>query len=275
MVNGIEFIEVGGNFVGNFVLIIGIVEVGVYVYMLVKGKGNDEKNWYLISKWDGVMLVDIFDFINNFFVVDSEGLLVYCLEVGSYISNIVVVNLLFSYCLYDCLGELQYIDLLYFQGLVSSMWMCYVGGYECLRVGDGQLNIQVNCYVLQLGGDLVQWSSNVQDCWYFGVMVGYVNQYSNIQSNCVGYKLDGCISGYSVGLYVIWYQNDVNKIGVYVDSWVLYNWFDNSVSFDNCFVDDYDFCGVMVFVEGGYIFEVGIFSGSEGMLNIWYVQLQV
>lgn len=86
-------------------MIIGIVEVGVYVYTLVKGKGNDEKNWYLISKWDGVTLADIFDFINNFFVVDSEGLLVYRSEVGSYISNIVVVNSLFSYRLYDRLGE--------------------------------------------------------------------------------------------------------------------------------------------------------------------------
>lgn len=154
------------------------------------------------------------------------------------------------------------------------MWMRYVGGYERLRVGDGQLNIQVNRYVLQLGGDLAQWSSNAQDRWYFGVMVGYVNQYSNIQSNRVGYKSDGRISGYSVGLYAIWYQNDANKIGVYVDSWALYNWFDNSVSFDNRFVDDYDFRGVTVFVEGGYIFEAGIFSGSEGTLNIWYVQLQ-
>lgn len=49
-VNGIELIEVGGNSAGNFALTTGTVEAGAYVYTLAKGKGNDEKNWYLTSK---------------------------------------------------------------------------------------------------------------------------------------------------------------------------------------------------------------------------------
>ncbi|MFP1527659.1 autotransporter outer membrane beta-barrel domain-containing protein [Escherichia coli] len=32
-------------------------------------------------------------------------------------------------------------------------------------------------------------------------MAGYANQHSNTQSNRVGYKSDGRISGYSAGLY--------------------------------------------------------------------------
>ncbi len=58
-VNGIELIEVGGNSAGNFALTTGTVEAGAYVYTLAKGKGNDEKNWYLTSKWDGVTPADI------------------------------------------------------------------------------------------------------------------------------------------------------------------------------------------------------------------------
>ncbi|ENQ8532594.1 autotransporter outer membrane beta-barrel domain-containing protein [Escherichia coli] len=80
---------------------------------------------------------------------------------------------------------------------------------------------------------MAQWSSNAQDRWHLGVMAGYANQHSNTQSNRVGYKSDGRISGYSAGLYATWYQNDANKTGAYVDSWALYNWFDNSVSSDN------------------------------------------
>ena len=91
----------------------------------------------------------------------------------------------------------------------------------------------------RLGGDLAQWSSNAQDRWHLGVMAGYANQHSNTQSNHVGYKSDGRISGYSAGLYATWYQNDANKTGAYVDSWALYNWFDNSVSSDNRSADDY------------------------------------
>ncbi|WGB81667.1 ECSE_1600 family autotransporter [Escherichia coli] len=273
-VNGIELIEVGGNSAGNFALTTGTVEAGAYVYTLAKGKGNDEKNWYLTSKWDGVTPADTPDPINNPPVVDPEGPSVYRPEAGSYISNIAAANSLFSHRLHDRLGEPQYTDSLHSQGSASSMWMRHVGGHERSRAGDGQLNTQANRYVLQLGGDLAQWSSNVQDRWHLGVMAGYANQHSNTQSNRVGYKSDGRISGYSAGLYATWYQNDANKTGAYVDSWALYNWFDNSVSSDNRSADDYDSRGVTASVEGGYTFEAGTFSGSEGTLNTWYVQPQ-
>ncbi|EMQ9340176.1 autotransporter outer membrane beta-barrel domain-containing protein [Escherichia coli] len=273
-VNGIELIEVGGNSAGNFALTTGTVEAGAYVYTLAKGKGNDEKNWYLTSKWDGVTPADTPDPINNPPVVDPEGPSVYRPEAGSYISNIAAANSLFSHRLHDRLGEPQYIDSLHSQGSASSMWMRHVGGHERSRAGDGQLNTQANRYVLQLGGDLAQWSSNAQDRWHLGVMAGYANQHSNTQSNRVGYKSDGRISGYSAGLYATWYQNDANKTGAYVDSWALYNWFDNSVSSDNRSADDYDSRGVTASVEGGYTFEAGTFSGSEETLNTWYVQPQ-
>lgn len=274
-VNGIELIEVGGNSAGNFALTTGTVEAGAYVYTLAKGKGNDEKNWYLTSKWDGVTPPDTPDPINNPPVVDPEGPSVYRPEAGSYISNIAAANSLFSHRLHDRLGEPQYTDSLHSQGSASSMWMRHVGGHERSRAGDGQLNTQANRYVLQLGGDLAQWSSNAQDRWHLGVMAGYANQHSNTQSNRVGYKSDGRISRYSAGIYATWYQNDANKTGAYVDSWALYNWFDNSVSSDNRSADDYDSRGVTASVEGGYTFEAGTFSGSEGTLNTWYVQPQV
>ncbi|EHV97942.1 autotransporter outer membrane beta-barrel domain-containing protein [Escherichia coli] len=273
-VNGIELIEVGGNSAGNFALTTGTVEAGAYVYTLAKGKGNDEKNWYLTSKWDGVTPADTPDPINNPPVVDPEGPSVYRPEAGSYISNIAAANSLFSHRLHDRLGVPQYIDSLHSQGSASSMWMRHVGGHERSRAGDGQLNTQANRYVLQLGGDLAQWSSNAQDRWHLGVMAGYANQHSNTQSNRVGYKSDGRISGYSAGLYATWYQNDANKTGAYVDSWALYNWFDNSISSDNRSADDYDSRGVTASVEGGYTFEAGTFRGSEGTLNTWYVQPQ-
>lgn len=168
-VNGIELIEVGGNSAGNFALTTGTVEAGAYVYTLAKGKGNDEKNWYLTSKWDGVTPADTPDPINNPPVVDPEGPSVYRPEAGSYISNIAAANSLFSHRLHDRLGEPQYIDSLHSQGSASSMWMRHVGGHERSRAGDGQLITQANRYVLQLGGDLAQWSSNAQDRWHDGL----------------------------------------------------------------------------------------------------------
>jgi autotransporter family porin len=195
-------------------------------------------------------------------------------EAGSYISNIAAANTLFSHRLHDRLGEPQYTDSLRSQDSATSMWMRHVGGHERSSAGDGQLKTQANRYVLQLGGDLAQWSSNAQDRWHLGVMAGYANQHSNTQSNRVGYKSDGRISGYSAGLYATWYQNDADKTGAYVDSWALYNWFDNSVSSNNRSDDDYHSRGVTASIEGGYTFEAGTFSGSEGTLNTWYIQPQ-
>lgn len=149
--------------------------------------------------------------------MDPEGPSVYRPEAGSYISNIAAANSLFSHRLHDRLGEPQYIDSLHSQGSASSMWMRHVGGHERSRAGDGQLNTQANRYVLQLGGDLAQWSSNAQDRWHLGVMAGYANQHSNTQSNRVGYKSDGRISGYSAGLYATWYQNDANILSAIAD----------------------------------------------------------
>lgn len=137
-VNGIELIEVGGNSAGNFALTTGTVEAGAYVYTLAKGKGNDEKNWYLTSKWDGVTPPDTPDPINNPPVVDPEGPSVYRPEAGSYISNIAAANSLFSHRLHDRLGEPQYIDSLHSQGSASSMWMRHVGGHERSRGSDNR-----------------------------------------------------------------------------------------------------------------------------------------
>lgn len=254
---------------------LGYGETGVgNVSITTGGMWEVNKNVYTTIGVAGVGNLNISDGGKFVSQKDPEGPSVYRPEAGSYISNIAAANSLFSHRLHDRLGEPQYTDSLHSQGSASSMWMRHVGGHERSRAGDGQLNTQANRYVLQLGGDLAQWSSNAQDRWHLGVMAGYANQHSNTQSNRVGYKSDGRISGYSAGLYATWYQNDANKTGAYVDSWALYNWFDNSVSSDNRSADDYDSRGVTASVEGGYTFEAGTFSGSEGTLNTWYVQPQ-
>lgn len=61
--------------------------------------------------------------------------------------------------------------------------MRHVGGHERSRAGDGQLNTQANRYVLQLGGDLAQWSSNAQDRWHLWTydMMSFQKIYSPTQ----------------------------------------------------------------------------------------------
>lgn len=281
-VNGIEVIEVNGNSAGNFALTTGTVEAGAYVYTLAKGTGNAVKNWYLTSKWkdstppqDEPNPIDVDPSDPTPPVVDPTAPDALRPEAGSYISNIAAANTLFNHRLHDRLGEPQYTDALYNgEENASSMWMRHVGGHERSSAGDGQLKTQSNRYVLQLGGDIAQWSSDGLDRWHLGVMGGYANEHSNTRSDRVGYGSDGRVSGYSAGLYGTWYQNDANKTGMYVDSWMLYNWFDSSVESDNRDSDSYKSKGVTASVEAGYTLKAGEFYGSQGTLNTWYVQPQ-
>ncbi|HCD1254270.1 TPA: autotransporter outer membrane beta-barrel domain-containing protein, partial [Citrobacter amalonaticus] len=272
-VNGIEVIEVNGNSAGNFALTTGTVEAGAYVYTLAKGTGNGVKNWYLTSKWQGNAIPP--HDVPTPVAVDPTAPDALRPEAGSYISNIAAANTLFNHRLHDRLGEPQYTDALYnSEENVSSLWMRHVGGHERSSAGDGQLKTQSNRYVLQLGGDIAQWSSDGLDRWHLGVMGGYANEHSNTRSDRVGYSSDGRVSGYSAGLYGTWFQNDADKTGMYVDSWMLYNWFDSSVESDNRDGDSYKSKGLTASAEAGYTLKAGEFYGSQGTLNTWYVQPQ-
>ncbi|MBJ8745080.1 autotransporter outer membrane beta-barrel domain-containing protein [Citrobacter farmeri] len=269
-VNGIELVQVDGNSAGNFALTTGTVEAGAYVYTLAKGTGGAAKNWYLTSKWAGSVSPQE----PKAPVVDPGAADALRPEAGSYISNIAAANTLFSTRLHDRLGEPQYTDALKGEGLAASMWMRHVGGHERSSAGDGQLKTRSNRYVLQLGGDIAQWSTDGTDRWHLGVMGGYANAHSNTRSDRAGYGSDGRISGYSAGLYGTWYQNDADKTGAYVDSWMLYNRFDSRVEADNREGDSYHSKGLTASLEAGYTLKAGEFNGSQGTLNSWYVQPQ-
>ncbi|RKR65535.1 autotransporter family porin [Yokenella regensburgei] len=270
-INGIELVQVDGNSAGNFGLTNGTVEAGAYVYTLAKGPDDAAKNWYLTSKWNGAVPPQDQD---NPPVVDPTAPDALRPEAGSYISNIAAANTLFGHRLHDRPDTSLYADTQHNGEGNTSLWIRHVGGHERSSAGDGQLKTQSNRYVLQLGGDIARWSSNGLDRWHLGVMGGYANEHSNTRSSKAGYGSDGRISGYSAGLYGTWYQNEADKAGAYVDSWMLYNWFDNTVEADNRGSDSYDSKGLTASLEVGYTLKAGEFSGSQGTLNSWYVQPQ-
>lgn len=271
---GIELIEVNGDSAGSFALTHGTVEAGAYVYSLAKGTGEGEKNWYLTSQWHEQTSPGTD--VSKPPTVDPQRPAMLRPEAGSYISNLAAANTLFNHRLHDRLGEPQYTDVFRNEGdFASSLWLRQVGGHERSTSGHDQLKTQSNRYVVQLGGDLAQWHGNSQDRWHLGIMGGYANEHSNTRNERVGYRSDGRIDGYSVGMYGTWYQNDADKVGAYVDSWVLYNWFNNTVESDHRQGDSYRSRGFTASLEAGYTFLIGEFTGSEGTLNSGYVQPQV
>ncbi len=291
-VEGIEIIEVAGNSDGTFEKASRIV-AGAYDYNVVQ-KGS---NWYLTSfipaPPDPVDPVDpdpvdpdpvdpiIPDPVDPDPIDPVDPVIPepeephvppvteqqYRPEAGSYLANNYAANTLFMTRLHDRLGETQYVDMLTGEKKVTSLWMRNVGAHTRFKDGSGQLKTQSNSYVLQLGGDLAQWSSDGLDRWHIGAMAGYANSQNRTQSSLTGYHSRGQVTGYSVGLYGTWYANDADKTGTYVDTWALYNWFDNKVMGQEQATEKYKSSGITASVEAGYSFKLG-----ESERNSYWLQ---
>ncbi|MBA7965239.1 autotransporter outer membrane beta-barrel domain-containing protein [Citrobacter sp. RHBSTW-00671] len=279
-IEGIEIIEVAGNSDGTFEKA-GRIVAGAYDYNVVQ-KGN---NWYLTSfiqpeDPDPVdphdpdpVSPDPVDPVDPIIPEPEEPVSPpvteqqYRPEAGSYLANNYAANTLFMTRLHDRLGETQYTDMLTGEKKVTSLWLRNVGAHTRFKDGSGQLKTQSNSYVMQLGGDLAQWSSDGLDRWHLGAMAGYANSQSRTQSSLTGYYSRGQVTGYSVGLYGTWYANEADKSGTYVDTWALYNWFDNKVMGQEQATEKYKSSGITASVEAGYSFKLG-----ESERNSYWLQ---
>ncbi|PHZ21414.1 type V secretion protein A [Yersinia massiliensis] len=247
--NGIELIQVNGLSDGEFVKN-GRIVAGAYDYSLVRGTGVNDRNWYLTNAAAPVDPTDPTAPITPSLMVERP-------EAGAYTANLAAANNMFVTRLHDRLGETQYIDVLTGEHKVTSLWLRNEGGHNRSRDTSGQLSTQANRYVVQLGGDIAQWSNNDMDRFHLGVMAGYGNSKSTTVSRISGYNAKGSTDGYSLGVYGTWYANNEDKSGLYVDSWVQYSWFDNSVEGQSLAAEEYKSKGITASVESGYTFKVG------------------
>jgi len=241
--NGIELIQVNGDSAGEFTQQ-GRIVAGAYDYHLARGEGENASNWYL-SNTDPSLPEK-----------DKEQIAVVRPEAGEYASNMAAANNLFALRLQDRLGETHYVDALG-QPQVTSLWLRSVGGHTRSSDSTGQLKTQANRYVMQLGGDIAQWSTDGQDRFHLGLMAGYGNQQSKTLSRITGHSATGSIDGYSAGIYGTWLQDNAEKTGAYIDSWAQYNWFNNQVSGSDAGSNSYRSSGITASVEGGYTWKLG------------------
>lgn len=253
--NGIELISITGTSSGEF-LQEGRIVAGAYDYRLVRGAGDNQKNWYLTNDADN----------------PPSGNVLYRPEAGSYITNLAAANTMFSIRLHDRLGETQYTDALSGENKVTSLWLRQVGTHNRWRSDIGSLKTSSNQYVVMLGGDVAQWSSSGLDRGHVGLMAGYGNNKSNTRSDLSGNASKSQVSGYSAGVYGTWYANDAEKTGFYLDTWAQYNWFKNTVSGEGLSEEKYDSQGVSASLESGYTWQIGEFYTRQQNLNTIYIQ---
>ncbi|HHL2712607.1 TPA: autotransporter outer membrane beta-barrel domain-containing protein [Yersinia enterocolitica] len=247
--NGIELITVNGQSDGVFTQA-GRIVAGAYDYYLGRGTGGNASNWYLTNTLppDPVDPTPP-DPVNPVVPIERP-------EASGYIANLAAANTLFATRLHDRLGETQYIDALTGEKKVTSLWLRNEGGHNRFRDSRDQLGTQSNRYVMQLGGDIAQWTTD-QSRFHLGVMGGYGNSKSKTDSRVTGYRADASVDGYSLGMYGTWQANDADQTGLYVDGWAQYSWFDNSVSGQGLASEHYQSKGVTASVESGYTVKVG------------------
>lgn len=276
--NGIEVISVGGKSDGEFTKK-GRIVAGAYDYDLVRGKGEKAKNWYLTNNTGSDVPIDPINPVdpidpsdddkpsNDDNTTDNPTIRP---EGKAYATNMAAANTLFNMTLHDRLGETHYVDPFTKEEKVTSLWLRQVGGHTRSQDGSGQNKTQANRYVAQLGGDIGQWSSDAKDRFHLGVMGGYANQRSNTRNHRTGYSADASVEGYSVGLYGTWFQNNEAKTGAYVDTWMLYNWFDNTMSSKDGSSQTYKSKGMTASIESGYTWKIGEKNDRES----YYIQPQ-
>lgn len=264
-IDGIELIHIGGTSTDYAFSQAGRIVAGAYDYTLVKGNtsGTDKQSWFLTNKYVPTPIDP---------TPEPKPVIVYRPEAASYTSNLIATNTLFNTRLHDRLGETQYTDALTGERKVTSMWMRNVVGRKLFNMADGQNKTAANGYVLQIGGDLTQWSGKGDQRFHLGLMGGYASQHSNTRNTLSGNSSKGDTRGYSTGIYGTYYQNQKDKSGLYVDSWLQYNWFDNTVHGDGQVREKYKSRGLTASLETGYSFLAGTYKTTYGMENRIYIQ---
>ncbi|GKX55838.1 hypothetical protein SOASR030_19500 [Leminorella grimontii] len=270
-VNGINVISVGGQSDGIFTLK-GRVGYGGYEYFLHKGDlAGNGGDWYLRSVYSDVTPTPptpteptlepepVPEPVPAPTPTPSSKAVIEP-EVGAYIGNQAVANTLFNLNLHDRMGEPQFTAK--GDSLAESMWLRVVGSHEKNHAADGRLEVQTNASVVQLGGDIIQWSTG-ESRTHLGLMAGYGDAHLTSDSRQVGYSAKSDIKGYNVGVYATWYANqDLHQDGLYVDSWLQHNWFDNDVNGDERSTISYKSKGYSASLETGYTLKIGEFNQS-------------
>lgn len=251
--NGIELIKINGVSNGVFTQE-GRIVAGAYDYSLVRGNAQNSGNWYLTSRISEEPSIPGEDELRP--------------EAGSYTANLAAANNMFIMRLHDRMGGTPYIDA---QGdyQVSGLWMRHEGGHNRTRDTTSQLTTQSNRYIVHLGGDLVNWRDVEAGSLRIGIMGGYGNNKSHTRSSVTGYSSRGTVDGYTTGIYGTWFADENEKMGLYMDSWAQYSWFNNSVKGEGLTNEDYKSKGVTASVESGYTFLMGM---NETKTKAFYLQ---
>ena len=121
------------------------------------------------------------------------------------------------------------------------------------RTSNGTFDVNSTAWMLQLGGDVAQWSIfRGDDRLHLGGMLGYNWGSSTGRATGNPFKADSDVQGVNVGVYGTWFQNDQSRLGWYTDLWAQFGWFTNHVNGEFLPSARYHSRVLALSAEGGY-----------------------
>lgn len=271
-VDGIQLIQVDGASNGEFSLA-GRAVGGQYEYFLFKGGKADpnDGDWYLRSQLQAPTdpcLVDPNQPGCEIIIPDPctiDPSLPQCVptpvlrpEPGAYLANQTAAINLFQHTLHDRHGERA------FDGELRGAWARVSRNQADYGALAGQLDVDSNSSVLQVGTDVFGWGENSRA--RIGVMLASGQANSQVSSKLTGYSAKGKVRGNALGVYGTWAQRPGEASGAYVDGWLQYGRYDNSVEGVGLQKESYDATSWTGSVEAGYSFN--LFTGERTALFI-------
>lgn len=164
----------------------------------------------------------------------------YNATMASYASNLYAANNMFSITLSDRLGMTNF----YRQHDLPGVWIKATKGRAHYKMSNGSTHLSSKNYSIVLGEDRdVNYNSKV------GYILGYAQQTSNISNDKD--PASAKVKGYSVGAYYAWQKDDARKSGLFVNSWLQYQWFKNEINSQESKAN-YKSKGVTASIETGY-----------------------
>ncbi|MGF6753146.1 outer membrane autotransporter protein [Paraburkholderia sp. GAS42] len=187
-------------------------------------------------------------------------------EIGAYLSNAHAAATLFNHALHDRIGDTADMadttDTDSNARHPSSAWVRIEGSGQSTDAASGRVHLSDTGWLLHLGSDIGVWPlRGDNDRIHLGAMAGYGHVDTRATAADNVNRATGGVDSYAAGLYATWFQDDVRRLGAYVDSWLLYGTQNNSVQGDALPGQSYHSQTVSASLESGYA--LGPFSGGR------------
>lgn len=147
---------------------------------------------------------------------------------------------------------------------VGGPWASISGSQANYGVIGGQLRVDGNRSVLQVGTDVWAWGDGQRG--RLGVFAARGRADNTVTSVLTGYRATGKVDGQSLGLYAGWSQAPSSSTGLFVDASLQHARYQNSVQGEALAKERHDSRASSAAVEAGYAFQ--LMTGGRAALFV-------